>query len=284
MRRAAGVQSPFTVVEVEPAAVAVARHGAGAPVLCLTATGHGGRDFDAFVAQASVAGYEVVVVDWPGHGASPDAPPQFKASAAAYSRLLEGLISRLWPDGRKPVILGNSIGGAAALQFAADHPGRVRALVLCNPGGLAPLNPLARAYIHHKSRWFARGAAGDPGFPRAFARYYRGVLKRAPAHDQRDRIVAGGGDMAAILSQAWRSFAEPQADLRGRVADLDCPVLYAWAREDLIVSWRAARKAIEATPQHRLRLFPGGHSPFLEAPELFFQAFTAFLDSPGDPK
>ena len=76
----------------------------------------------------------MIAVDWPDHGNS-SADPQ-PPSAARYEALLAGLLDDLGID--DAVLIGNSIGGAAALRYAASHPGRVRGLVLANPGGLDP--------------------------------------------------------------------------------------------------------------------------------------------------
>lgn len=282
MREHAGVQTPFEFVDCGGAKLAVARRGAGQPILCLHATGHGGRDYDGFASRAMANRFEAISVDWPGHGASPDQPQGMTASAAAYAPLVEALVPALWPDGQKPIIIGNSIGGAAAIQLAAKRPDLVRALVLCNPGGLAPLNWIGKAYIGHMVRFFRKGASGAPSFPAAFARYYKNILKLGPSADQRARIVAAGPEMAPLLVQAWESFRSPDADIRALVGRIACPVLYAWAKDDRIVSWRGSRKAALTAPNHQVRLFPGGHSPFLEVPHEFFDAFKSFSNTLED--
>lgn len=38
----------------------------------------------------------------------------------------------------KPILIGCSIGGAAAILYARDHP--VAGLVLCDPGGLVQVD------------------------------------------------------------------------------------------------------------------------------------------------
>lgn len=282
MRGKAGVQQPFEIRVANGVELAVARRGTGRPVLCLTATGHGGRDFDAFSELATAQRFEIVLIDWPGHGSSPDQPDDFQVSAKSYSDLLESLIPQIWPDGIAPIVVGNSIGGAAAIQLTARRPDLIRALVLCNPGGLAPLNWIGRIYIGRMVRFFERGAAGAPSFPRAFARYYRRVLRATPAIPQRDRIVAAGPEMASILAQAWDSFQSPAADLRREIATIKCPILFAWARSDWVVSWPASRRAATTAPDHRVALFTGGHSAFLEDPVAFFSCFTSFTSELED--
>jgi pimeloyl-ACP methyl ester carboxylesterase len=70
-------------------------------------------------------GIELLALDRPGFGGSgPDeAVTRLADQAAAVSALLP-------PDDRPVVLLGHSLGGAVVARVAADHPGRVRALVL----------------------------------------------------------------------------------------------------------------------------------------------------------
>jgi pimeloyl-ACP methyl ester carboxylesterase len=276
-----GVSAPFEMVDAGGTRLAVSRTGAGQPVFCLHATGHGGRDFEGFANFASQHKYEIICVDWPGHGNSPRDAKGRTASATVYASLLSELIPALC-GGQKPIIVGNSIGGAAALSFATDHPDQVRALVLCNPGGLAPLDGLAKAVIGAMVSFFGAGQAGAKWFPAAFALFYRLVLPAKPAFEQRARIVAAGPEMAPLLRQAWDSFRQDDASLRARAAKLTLPCLFAWAKQDQIVAWSRSKDAVLAMPNAQVQMFKGGHSSFLEDPDRFnagFLTFTAGLEA-----
>jgi len=74
------------------------------------------------------------------------------------------------------ILIGNSIGGAAAIRYAAAHPERVDRLVLENPGGLDRADRLSRVVIGGMVRFFAAGARRARWFPGAFAVYYRLIL------------------------------------------------------------------------------------------------------------
>ena len=274
-RNAVGVQPPFSLVRCGGTEVAVARRGSGQPVICLHATGHGGRDFEDFAAELSGQGFELICVDWPGHGSSPSDLPGQSASARRYVNLLEDLVPELCGDVR-PILLGNSIGGAAALSFACRHPDRVRALILCNPGGLAPLDRSAKAAIAMMVRFFDAGARDAWWFGRAFALYYRLVLPGKSALAQRGRIVAAGREMAVVLREAWDSFRAPEADLRDAAQSLQVPLLCAWAKSDKIVAWGASKVAVQAIPGAVVEFFRGGHAPFLEDQTAFNAAFLKF--------
>lgn len=246
--------------------------GPAPAVVCLHAIGHGASDFAGV--RAHLRGrHRVLALDWPGHGASGD--DSVAASAARYTALLAAFIDQLELD--RPILLGNSIGGATALRYAAANPERVRGLVLENPGGLFALDATARTAIGAMVRFFAAGARGARWFGPAFGAYYRMVLRQPAAAAQRRRIVAAGYELAPLLRDAWRSFGEPDADQRALAPRVGCPVLFAWAKQDQIAQLRRARAAIAQFPNARLETFRAGHAAHLEAPEAFVQSLDGFL-------
>lgn len=251
--------------------LAVRRSGTGPVVVCLHATGHGARDFDGLAGRLG-GNFTFIAPDWPGQGDSPrEAAP---ASAGRYADLVGGLLETL--DLRDVILLGNSIGGAAALLCAAGYADRVRGLVLCNSGGLIPVNPFIRIFCRSMARRFEKGAAGDPAFPEWFARYYRQVLPRPEAAWRREEIVAGCGKAAPVLTEAWRSFAEPEADIRPVLRGLRIPILFAWGLRDRILPWFLVRGLARRSPGARTALFDAGHAAFLETPEAFDAALLDF--------
>lgn len=258
--------------------LAVKRTGTGPPVICLHATCHGARDFERF-GELVKDGFEVIAVDWPGQGSSADDVEP--ASATRYASMIGEVMDAL--DVQEGILLGNSIGGAAAIMFAHAHPDRVRGLVLCNPGGLIALDAGTRRAINMMVRFFAAGERGARWFGSAFAAYYRLlVLPSRAARAQRRRIVAAGYETAPVLRQAWESFAAPEADIRHLARDLDVPVWFAWARGDRILPLARCRETIEQMPTATLTTFRGGHAPFLERPRQFARAFRKFASGlPG---
>ncbi|MFN9497639.1 MAG: alpha/beta fold hydrolase [Erythrobacteraceae bacterium] len=252
----------------------VRRSGTGPVVVCLHATGHGARDFDRLAWRLG-GDFTFIAIDWPGQGDSPrEAEP---ASAGRYADLVGGVLEGL--DLKDVLLLGNSIGGAAAILCAANHADRVRGLVLCNSGGLIPANPLISIFCRHMARRFEKGAAGDPAFPQWFARYYRQVLPRPDAAWRREEIVAGGVHAAPVLAEAWRSFAEPAADIRPVLRRLPTPILFAWGLRDRILPWFLVGGLARRIPGARIACFDAGHSAFLEMPEAFDAAFLDFIAS-----
>ena len=273
MREAAGVRQPWAFVSAAGTQVAVARRGAGASVLCLHAIGHGGRDFDALAER--LPDNELLLIDWPGQGNSPADATGAGPTAGRYAEIAAGVLDAIGVS--RAVVLGNSIGGAAAIELVAARPDLVRALTLCDPGGLAPVDTVARLVIGRMVAFFAAGARGASWFPSAFAVYYRFVLPAPAAAPQRRRIVAAGRETAGVLRDAWAGFLLPAADVRATLAALDVPILFAWSKSDRIVALSRSRDAIAQARRGTVQVFPGGHAAFLEAPDRFAAAFRAFL-------
>lgn len=273
LRALAGAAPDARRLRVDGVELAFDDAGQGETVVCLHATGHGAGDFSLLRDRLGHR-YRFLALDWPGQGRSgDDAEP---ASAGRYARLLGGFLDALGLD--DPILLGNSIGGAAAIACAAARPGRVRGIVLANSGGLLPVDLATRTACAAMARFFSAGARDARWFPPAFAAYYRLVLRRPPAHPQRRRIVAGSPETAKVLAEAWQSFARPEADLREVAAGLECPLLVTWAMQDRILAYRRCAPAFGRFRRRRVVKLRGGHAAFLEDPDAFAAAFDAFAD------
>lgn len=275
LRHALGSPLPRTVLRVE--GVELALHdsdpgGSRPALLCLHAIGHGGADF-AGLEAAFGNRYRVLTLDWPGQGYSGD--DREPASAKRYTQLLGGVIDALGLE--RVVLIGNSIGGAAAIAYAAAHPDTVRGLVLANPGGLDPGGLLAGLFIGNLVRHFEAGAREEAGFADWFRGYYGEVLITPAAAAQREAIIAAGYESAPVLAQAWRSFATSEANLTPLLPRLTMPTLVAWAKEDNLIRWSRNKDAVAQLPRAEVRFFEAGHAAFLEAPEAFNAALESFL-------
>ena len=269
-RAAVGAQAPVTWIEIDGRRLAVMRRGRGNPVLCLHAIGHGARDFEDLAGLVGDT-FEIIALDWPGQGLSP--PDGTAPTAEHYEHVLRAAMDALKLE--SAILIGNSIGGAAALRFAAHAPERVAALVLCDTGGLVALTPFARFFIGRNAAFFAAGERHAKWFAGAFRFYYRRIiLPRARA--QADRIAASGYEIAGVLRAAWEGFATPQADIRALVPRIKCPVFIAWAKSDRAIPWSLNRRIVRKFPDVRVKLFRGGHAAFLEDAQRFARAFRQF--------
>lgn len=81
------------------------------------------------VAEIMESDYDVIMVDFRGHGLS-DAP-EIGYDLTTYAQDIHGIIQGL--DLREPVILGHSLGAIAALAFAGLYPDIPKAILLEDP-------------------------------------------------------------------------------------------------------------------------------------------------------
>ncbi len=271
-REALGAQEPVTFIDANGVRLAAMRRGRGQPIVCLHAIAHGARDFEELAARVGDA-FEIIALDWPGHGLSPD--DGHAPDAAHYGEVLSAALDALQLE--KPVLLGCSIGGAAALRVAAGRPEKVAGLVLCNAGGLQVVTPGTRFGIARMVWFFRAGERGKRWFAAGYRFYYtQMVLPRAP-NTHRKRIIEAGYEMAPLLRAAWERFAGDDADTRALVSKVACPILFAWARSDRILAWARAKEAAATAKNGTIALMKGGHAAFLEDPNVFADALRGFM-------
>jgi 2,6-dioxo-6-phenylhexa-3-enoate hydrolase len=89
------------------------------------------RNIGAFVD----AGYRVILKDSPGFNKS-DTVVMDEQRGLVNARAVKGLMDALGID--RAHLVGNSMGGATALNFALEYPDRIGKLILMGPGGLGP--------------------------------------------------------------------------------------------------------------------------------------------------
>ena len=148
----------------------------GPPVLLIHGWGACLYTYRFLLPVLAAAGWRAIAVDLRGHGLSDKPVGRGSYTSAA---LLDDLCRTLDAlELERSVLVGHSLGGAAALQLVLERPERVSRLVLAAPVGLSNihLRRFARTITprftnrfasHLVPRWLVamlvRGAYGDPG-------------------------------------------------------------------------------------------------------------------------
>ncbi|KAF0106242.1 MAG: alpha/beta hydrolase fold protein [Anaerolineaceae bacterium] len=108
------------------------RQGKGAPVVMIHGLAASLRDWDFLVPDLVAGGYEACTPDLLGHGDSVKPASLEDYNAKNVFGHMAGWIESLAL--REPaVLIGHSLGGYLALDYALRFPERVRALILVNP-------------------------------------------------------------------------------------------------------------------------------------------------------
>ncbi len=126
-----------TTREVVPRAIQAGRYRLfycesrlGAPLIMIHGLGASSRWWFSLFPELTTANFRVLAPDLPGFGRSPG--PALTISHAA--RAIISMANQL--ELGQFFVCGHSMGGAVAAQLAADHPGRVRRLVLVDSAGI----------------------------------------------------------------------------------------------------------------------------------------------------
>jgi pimeloyl-ACP methyl ester carboxylesterase len=226
----------------------------------------------------------VIAPDLLGHGSS--AKPRGDYSLGAHANGLRDLLAALGHD--KVTVVGHSLGGGIAMQFAYQFPERVERLALIGAGGLGKeVTPLLRAVTLPGAElvlpvltasWLRRGATslGD-------------LLARArvPLPEVVQEAVVGFGSMGdpgarAAFVHTARSVVDPfgqRVDARDRLhVTAHLPLLVVWGRRDTVIPLAHGTALAETVDGARLEVFErSGHFPHLTEPHRLARLLAEWL-------
>jgi pimeloyl-ACP methyl ester carboxylesterase len=285
MVRAARVQGRF--ICRQSGRVHVIEAGDGPPVIHLH--GNNTSSLSHLMLLEHMATVRSYLIDRPGFGLSdPDDFPRNSFRQCAV-RFVDDVLDELQLE--SAVLAGASGGGAWAVWYALDRPGRVRGLVLL---GSVPLLPGARIPVG--IRLMATPLLGQvlsrtmkPG-RRMLLRLMTSVgegntILRHPdlldsladaAHDP-VAAAANVAEFQALLSPlGTRSATRIRPDDLRRLA---VPTLMVWGDHDPVMAVADARAAADLMPDARLEVLPAGHVPWLGNTERVAELLEDFVRS-----
>jgi pimeloyl-ACP methyl ester carboxylesterase len=231
--------------------------------------------------------FTVLAPDLPGHGSSAK-PIDGDYSLGAFASIVRDLMVTLGHD--RGTIVGQSLGGGVAMQYAYQFPARCERLVLVGSGGLGrEVTPMLRALAF-------------PG-----VEFLYPVIFASPLRDIGRGVIGGlrkvGLHPSAYVDQIWQhyeSLTDPETrtafartlrsvvDATGQRVSAhdrlplaeDIPTLIVWGEDDAIIPSRHAADAQATLPNSRVEIFAKvGHFPHCEDPERFVRVLTDFVES-----
>ncbi|BBX44219.1 alpha/beta hydrolase [Mycobacterium cookii] len=261
--------------------------GSGPVILLIHGIGDNSTTWTAVQSKLAQR-FTVIAVDLLGHGQSDK--PRADYSIAAYANGMRDLLSVL--DIERATVIGHSLGGGVAMQFAYQFPQLVERLVLVGAGGVTKdVNValrLASLPMGSEALALLRLPLVLPAL-QIFGRAAGLVLgSTAVGRDLPDvlRILADLPEPMA--SSAFTRTLRAVVDWRGQsVTMLDrcyltqsVPVQIIWGAEDVVVPVSHARMAHAAMPGSRLEIFENsGHFPFHDDPDRFIEVVERFIDT-----
>lgn len=225
----------------------------------------------------------LIALDMPGCGFSQRAPQPTTRTVLAQA--VVDVLNELG-ESRPVHLVGNSLGGAVAMQVAVLEPSRVASLVLVASAGFGTEVALAlrllavpligEALTVRLPRWSARVSErmlfADPRIATEARVDHALAVSRQPATGSVMLEIARSLATLSGVSAAWRT------DLLRAAADLKLPTLLVWGDRDRVLPHTHLQTARAAFPQAEAELFQGvGHMPQIEVPDAFAERLLDFL-------
>jgi len=219
------------------------------------------------VMPALAAKHRVIALDQIGFGRSDK--PLLGYRAGTFVDFLDGFLNELKID--RASLVGNSLGGWIAANFALAHPERIDRLVLCDAAGYAAvpktMDPRALNALRLASREDIRYLG-----PLTFhnKRFYEDVDLAF-----KQRVTAGDN---YTVNQLLDSMIRGEDVLDGRLGAIHKPTLIVWGREDKLIPLKFAERFHKEITGSRLEVIDDcGNMPHVECADKFNHALLKFF-------
>ena len=206
-----------------------------------------------------------LLFDLPGHGLSSAAPEGF-GFLDAYRCAEACLLKNLEPE-ESNMIIGNSLGGAFAFRFCADHPDYVSRCVLISPAG-APFPTTAEDVV---APFLTKSLADAKKIvDLVWTKPTKAAYLLAPVI----RHTTTQPGFVSLIQSLISLDKNPDGELAqmifnpGMVSQVRIPMMLIWGKQDKILPREMCAWFDENLPQSVARYFPEdlGHCPQFEAP------------------
>jgi 3-oxoadipate enol-lactonase len=168
-------------------------------------------------------------------------------------------------------LAGVAVGGAIALQFAAQYPERASAVVVGSPAtGIAPARRVAALERLAKIEAGGMAFAVEDAMLNGYAPELRGDIKRF----EQFRARWLGNDPASYAT-IWRMLAN--ADMQETLSKIRCPTLVIGGSLDRVRPPPMAEEVAKAVPGARYIEVRTGHYMAVQTPDLIADCIDGFL-------
>ncbi len=240
-------------------------HGQGKPIVLLHSGGADLRDWQFMVPKLAQT-YQVIAFDGRGAGQS---PPLIEP--ADYVKELKTLLDHLKID--RPALVGHSIGGQIATDFALAYPDWVSKLVLIAPG------LSGHQFSPEVEQWFAQVRAAAPNAEKmtqlCLAQCPYTVVTSSPQRD----LMAAMTQHNIERSLEWKTmemrWAQPPTI--ERLAEIQTKTLFIIGTQDMADNLHTA-ELFQQVPDIQFAWIDGAdHMPTLTHPDQLSSLINQFL-------
>ncbi len=258
------------------------RQGNGMPVVMIHGMSASLHDWDDLIPPLAAGGYACYALDLLGHGDSS------KPDAHAYQMdwLLEHFSN--WVESlhltEPAVVIGHSLGGYVALEYARRFPASTRGLVLVDPFYSPSQRPVLLREVYRRANL---GALIARQIPEWLVRFFVDISSVAVGHSI-GALHALPEKVRAQTALDYKRTApgvyhtlNAVPDLTPYLPEIDVPALVVWGDRDPTLSPASFSRVVKALPKARGKILRAGHVPHQSHAALFNQIVMEFLKELG---
>jgi pimeloyl-ACP methyl ester carboxylesterase len=218
--------------------------------------------------------YHTIAIDLIGFGES-DKPSDVNYTIDKFSEFILEFIEKigLSDDDKKITLVGHSLGGYIAVEFAIRNMALIEKLVLLDSSGfLKEPTPLLEQYLN---------AANNPTYDNV-----RSVFEQLVSQPWKVLPVVVNTFITRISSpgakypflSAYQYSTTTQIDLSRLKSIQDIPTLIIWGRNDNLIPIELSKPFKQVFKNYKLKMIEdAGHAPFIEKPAIICELLHSFL-------
>ncbi len=266
-----------------PTTASFIQQGRGRPVILIHGIASSYHNWDNLIPELVGEGYSCYALDLLGHGDSP------KLASRAYEmewmyQHFAGWVKSLHLT-EPAILIGHSLGGYLALEYARKIPAWTRSLVLVDPLYSLSQLPrlLRRTYRRPHLSHFIIGRT-----PPWMFRFIVDMTSMAMGngtgalHSLPESVRAQTALDYSRTSPGVYNIINTSWDLNGNLASLSFPTLVVWGDRDQTLAPSSFPKLVNQMPRATGRVLRAGHVPHHSNTEEFNQIVMEFLRSNSD--
>ncbi|HSO11723.1 MAG TPA: alpha/beta hydrolase [Anaerolineales bacterium] len=254
------------------------QQGNGTPVVLVHGVAASLRDWDDLTPALVKNGYASYALDLLGHGDSPKPASRAYHIDWVFEHFLHWITSLRLTE--PAIIIGHSLGGYIALEYARRFPALTRGLILVNPlYSLSQLPFLLRRTYRHPSlssmislqlpEWIFRLVIDVTSIGMGHS---SGAIHALPEHVRAQTAL----DYTRTASGVY-NIPNTLGDLTGHLSSMSLPALVVWGSRDQTLAPSSFPKLVEMMPRAEGKTIHAGHVPHQSNAKEFNEMTLDFL-------
>lgn len=263
---------------IPPAAAHYVQHGNGTPVILIHGIAASLHDWDELIPELTQHGFASYALDLLGHGDSPKPDTRSYHMDWIFDHFMGWMQSLHLTE--PAILVGHSLGGHIALEYARRVSAWTRGLILVNPFYSRSQLPLLlrRTYGHSRLRNLI--AARIPEWMFRFVVDITSVSMGHSAgamHSLPEKVRAQTALDYKRTAPGVYSVPNDLLDLTDSLHQISMPTLVVWGDRDKTLAPASFPKLVEAMPRAVGRSIPAGHVPHQSNAAEFGEIALPFL-------